>query len=283
MEGVGGGEGAGAVEGTEAARLRNLFNQLDSNSDGRIDAAELTQGLHDMGYAHITADQIAIFLKKSDSSHSGDLTLSEFMEHLGRHEKQLHFVFSSMDSDKSGRVTSAEVKVAFNKLGVPIGLEEAEKLVARLDDDNSLDISFEEWRDYLLFHPSSNMDEIISYWRRESYLNTMDHGEDVGTPGRLRWRAPPFSLAHSLLLLAHCTPSCRLISLSFLDLPNFIWKTISVHTGLDCEAFQRVAVSSSWRVPSPCRDAGVASYFDDIFCVARTFSYLGTSIVVCRN
>ena len=95
------------------------------------------------------------------------------MEHLARHEKQLHFVFSSMDSNKSGRVTSAEVKVglacigttctistlqvAFNKLGINIGVEEAEKLVARLDDDNSLDISFEEWRDYLLFHPSSNM------------------------------------------------------------------------------------------------------------------------------
>ena len=30
---------------------------------------------------------------------------------------------------------------------------EAEKLVARIDDDGSLDISFEEWRDYLMFHP----------------------------------------------------------------------------------------------------------------------------------
>ena len=31
--------------------------------------------------------------------------------------------------------------------------KEAEKLVARIDDDGSLDISFEEWRDYLMFHP----------------------------------------------------------------------------------------------------------------------------------
>ena len=140
----------------------------------------MLQGLDSLGYSHISAEQIALFLKKSDSSHSGDLSLTEFMEHLARHEKQLHFVFSSMDSNKSGRVTSAEVKVgqihsfslrnlqihnvhihlhnvhlqvAFNKLGINIGVEEAEKLVARLDDDNSLDISFEEWRDYLLFHP----------------------------------------------------------------------------------------------------------------------------------
>ena len=63
-----------------------------------------------------------------------------------RHERQLHFVFSKMDSNKSGRVTSTEIKNAFNNLGINIGAEEAEKLVARIDDDNSLDISFEEIR-----------------------------------------------------------------------------------------------------------------------------------------
>ena len=102
-----------------------------------------------------------------------------------------------MDSNKSGRVTSIEIKNAFNNLGINIGAEEAEKLVARIDDDNSLDISFEEWRDYLLFHPSSNMDEIIKYWRRESHLNQgVDHGEDVGTPGErgFCFPCPYFSL-----------------------------------------------------------------------------------------
>ena len=33
---------------------------------------------------------------------------------------------------------------------------------------------------------SSNIDDIIEYWRKESYLNNLDHGEDVGTPGKLR-------------------------------------------------------------------------------------------------
>ena len=69
--------------------------------------------------------------------------------------------------------------------------EEANNLVARIDENGSLDISFEEWRDYLLFHPSSNMDEIIKYWRRESHLNQgVDHGEDVGTPGESGFRFP---------------------------------------------------------------------------------------------
>jgi len=34
--------------------------------------------------------------------------------------------------------------------------------------DNSLDISFEEWRDYLLFHPSAELHDIITHWRHNS-------------------------------------------------------------------------------------------------------------------
>lgn len=35
----------------------------------------------------------------------------------------------------------------------------------RMDKDGTLDISFDEWRDYLLFHPSANLHDIILYWR----------------------------------------------------------------------------------------------------------------------
>lgn len=167
----------------ESNRLKNLFEKLDLNRDGRIDSEELAEGLHNMGYFHISKEQIEMFLQRSDSSMSGDLSLQEFVEYLQKHEKQLHFVFSKLDANKNGRVNSAEIKVAFKNLGISIGVEEAEKLVSRIDDDNSLDISFEEWRDYLMFHPSSNIDDIIEYWRQESYLTQMDHGEDVGTPG----------------------------------------------------------------------------------------------------
>merc|ERR1719312_703837 len=164
----------------DSNRLENLFEKLDLNKDGKIDSEELAEGLYNLGYAHISPQQIQMFLQRSDASRSGDLTLQEFVEYLQKHEKQLHFVFSKLDTNKDGRVTSSEIKVAFKNLGIVISVEEAEKLVSRLDDDNSLDISFEEWRDYLMFHPSSNIDDIIEYWRKESYLSHLDHGEDVG-------------------------------------------------------------------------------------------------------
>ena len=47
----------------------------------------------------------------------------------------------------------------------------------RINEDNSLDISFEEWRDYLLFHPSSDLADIINHWRTHTvsirYMNEL--------------------------------------------------------------------------------------------------------------
>merc|ERR1719516_257056 len=172
-----------AKDVSDKTRLESLFSKLDLNKDGKIDCEELAEGLNNMGYDHISKHQIQKFLQRSDATRSGDLTLKEFVEYLQKHEKQLHFVLFKLDTNKDGRVTSSEIKVAFKNLGIVISVEEAEKLVSRIDDDNSLDISFEEWRDYLLFHPSSNIDDIIEYWRQESYLTQLDHGEDVGTPG----------------------------------------------------------------------------------------------------
>jgi len=169
-----------AKDFSDNTRLESLFSKLDLNKDGKIDCEELAEGLNNMGYDHISKHQIQKFLQRSDATRSGDLTLQEFVDYLQKHEKQLHFVFSKLDTNKDGRVTSSEIKVAFKNLGIVISVEEAEKLVSRLDDDNSLDISFEEWRDYLMFHPSSNIDDIIEYWRKESYLSHLDHGEDVG-------------------------------------------------------------------------------------------------------
>ena len=44
-----------------------------------------------------------MFLQRSDATRSGDLTLQEFIEYLQKHEKQLHFVFSKLDTNKDGR------------------------------------------------------------------------------------------------------------------------------------------------------------------------------------
>ncbi|KAF2359649.1 Mitochondrial substrate/solute carrier [Trinorchestia longiramus] len=48
-----------------------------------------------------------------------------------------------------------------------------------MDKDGTLEISFDEWRDYLLFHPSANLQDIILYWR---HATNLDIGEDLSVP-----------------------------------------------------------------------------------------------------
>ena len=53
--------------------------------------------------------------------------------------------------------------------------EKATELVARIDDNGSLDITFEEWRDYLMFHPSSDIKDVVEYWMDDVYEEDIDN------------------------------------------------------------------------------------------------------------
>ncbi|KAG7313169.1 hypothetical protein JYU34_000262, partial [Plutella xylostella] len=48
-----------------------------------------------------------------------------------------------------------------------------------MDQDGSLNISYDEWRDYLLLAPSTDIHALIHFWRHSTYL---DIGEDMNVP-----------------------------------------------------------------------------------------------------
>jgi len=45
-------------------------------------------------------------------------------------------------------------------------------VVYSMDQDGSLNISFNEWRDFLLYAPSTNLRDIIEYWHHTTVSNT---------------------------------------------------------------------------------------------------------------
>lgn len=42
-----------------------------------------------------------------------------------------------------------------------------------MDQDGSLNISFNEWRDFLLLAPGDNLHDIIKYWRHSTVSNML--------------------------------------------------------------------------------------------------------------
>ncbi|XP_044766770.1 calcium-binding mitochondrial carrier protein SCaMC-2-B isoform X3 [Coccinella septempunctata] len=78
-----------------------------------------------------------------------------------------------------GKIDLEELAGAFKDLGIPLEKAEAKKLLQRMDQDGSLNISFDEWRDFLLLAPSHDIHQLIKYWRHSTYL---DIGEDMNVP-----------------------------------------------------------------------------------------------------
>ncbi|XP_004525262.1 calcium-binding mitochondrial carrier protein SCaMC-3 isoform X2 [Ceratitis capitata] len=157
-------------------RLENLFKRLDRDGNGRIDIHDLSEALREFGLSSVYAEK---FLEQSAINQTGDVGLAEFVFYVREHEKNLRLQFSHLDKNKDGKVDLEELIDAFKDLGLEVDHEEAKNLLARMDQDGSLNISFNEWRDFLLLAPSTDIHDLIKFWRHSTYL---DIGEDLNVP-----------------------------------------------------------------------------------------------------
>uniref|UniRef100_H3D982 EF-hand domain-containing protein n=1 Tax=Tetraodon nigroviridis TaxID=99883 RepID=H3D982_TETNG len=157
-------------------RWAQLFEQLDLNKDGRVDILELQAGLSGQGLSKGSAEKI---VKDGDTNQDGALDFEEFSQYLRAHEKELRIMFSSLDRNKDGKIDAAEIRHSLHTIGVSISLEEATRILQRIDKDGTMSIDWNEWRDHFLFNPLSNMEEVARYWKRSLML---DIGEQLTVP-----------------------------------------------------------------------------------------------------
>ncbi|XP_034453147.1 calcium-binding mitochondrial carrier protein SCaMC-1 isoform X2 [Hippoglossus hippoglossus] len=170
-----GGESPGPDHDREKS-YAELFDQLDLNKDGRIDIVELRTGLAGRGLSRGSFDRI---VQTGDTNHDGVLDFEEFTQYLRTHEKQLKLMFSRLDRNNDGQVDAAEIQHCLRTIGVDISHEEATRILLRIDKDGTMTIDWNEWRDYFLFKPITNMEDVARYWKRSMML---DIGEQLTVP-----------------------------------------------------------------------------------------------------
>ncbi|KAJ6657661.1 hypothetical protein lerEdw1_002162 [Lerista edwardsae] len=145
-------------------RWASLFEQLDTNKDGRVDINELREGLARMGMdagAHAEQD----ILREGDTDHDGELNFEEFAHYLQERERKLLLMFHSLDRNCDGQIDVGEIQQTFHSLGVYISLQQAEKILHSIDKDGTMTIDWHEWRDHFILNPLENMEEIVHYWK----------------------------------------------------------------------------------------------------------------------
>uniref|UniRef100_A0A3P8WAC6 Calcium-binding mitochondrial carrier protein SCaMC-1-like n=1 Tax=Cynoglossus semilaevis TaxID=244447 RepID=A0A3P8WAC6_CYNSE len=151
---------------------QDLFEKLDTNKDGKVDVAELREGLKAMGIFRQGAAQKIV--SSGDQNKDGCLDFGEFTRYLKDHEKQLRLTFKSLDRNNDGRIDATEIQQSLAELGMDISREDAQKILHSMDIDGSMMVDWNEWREHFLFYPGHDLEEIIRYWKHSSVLDIGD-------------------------------------------------------------------------------------------------------------
>ncbi|KAM7418755.1 hypothetical protein PAMA_016062 [Pampus argenteus] len=157
-------------------RWAELFDELDLNKDGHIDITELRTGLAGRGLSRASLEKL---VEAGDTNQDGVLDFEEFTQYLRTHEKELNLMFRSLDRNNDGRIDAAEIQHSLHAVGVNISLEAATRILQSIDKDGTMTIDWNEWRDYFLFKPITNMEDVARYWKRSMML---DIGEQLTVP-----------------------------------------------------------------------------------------------------
>uniref|UniRef100_A0A665VBE7 Solute carrier family 25 member 24 n=1 Tax=Echeneis naucrates TaxID=173247 RepID=A0A665VBE7_ECHNA len=150
-----------------------LFAQLDTNRDGKVDVSELKAGLTAMGFK-IGKGVAQKIVSSGDQDKDDKLDFSEFSKYLKEHEKKLQLTFKSLDKNNDGRIDFMEIKQSLADLGVEVTKEDAKKILKSIDVDGTMTVDWNEWREHFLFNPATNLQEIIRYWKHSTVLDIGD-------------------------------------------------------------------------------------------------------------
>ncbi len=81
-------------------------------------------------------------------------------------------LFKDIDLNDDGKIDESELVHAFERAGVEVDQAEVLKLVHRIKEKNdllkngeALELNFEEFRDYLLLHPTDSLQDLMKSWR----------------------------------------------------------------------------------------------------------------------
>ncbi|KAK7735249.1 hypothetical protein SLS53_007639 [Cytospora paraplurivora] len=208
-------------------RVEGLWKQLDPQGTGELDVKGLQKGLHKIDHPLQNADDMLREMVRSlDTNRDGKIQYEEFRVFVEAAERQLLLLFNSIDRDQDGRVGKDELGAAFQKAGITVPKRRLAGFFDEIDINHDGYISFDEWRDFLLFMPAhahaSPLAVALSYYSSIVTMNAEGDSmvadetlEGLGTTGFLL-----HTLFGSILRLAQPAPLDQSPSVNTTEAPQ---------------------------------------------------------------
>ena len=172
-------------------KLKETFNQFDSNKDGKVSVEELAEGIKKLDLG-LTENQIYDFICSSDENQDGEISYKEFSERFGVHFNQqfcseslkkifaklsekfldLKSIFKNLDKNKDGKIDFNEFQSSLVNCGFKFDSNQSKELFQFID---------------------SNKKGFITYDALKSSFSVVDSNEDI-------WASQIFSSIRTILL-----------------------------------------------------------------------------------
>ncbi|SPQ20336.1 ef2e8f01-a678-410d-b25d-0e303925158c [Thermothielavioides terrestris] len=138
-------------------RVEELWKKLDPAGHGELDLKGLQKGLRRIDHPLKNADEmLKDIISAVDTSGDGKIQYEEFRVFVEAAERQLLQLFRSIDRDKDGRLNKEELQAAFRRAGLSVPKRRLSGFFDEIDLNHDGFITFDEWRDFLLFMPTNH-------------------------------------------------------------------------------------------------------------------------------
>ncbi|GAV69959.1 EF_hand_5 domain-containing protein [Cephalotus follicularis] len=130
--------------------LQKVFDQFDANKDGKISATELGAVLKSLGSTY-TESEIERVMEDIDTDRDGYINLEEFAaicrssSSSSSPSTELKDAFDLYDQDKNGLISSSELHLVLNRLGMKCSFDDCTRMITSVDSDGDGNVNFQEF------------------------------------------------------------------------------------------------------------------------------------------
>ncbi|KAH6996961.1 mitochondrial carrier domain-containing protein [Ilyonectria destructans] len=174
--------GFGESQNQRDARVEELWASLEPERTGELDLKGLKKGLRKIDHPMKNADEmLKRIMGEVDQDRDGKIQYEEFRTFVGKAERQLFALFRTIDKDGNGKLDKAELQAAFKNGGLTVSNRRLAEFFDDVDLNHDGFITFDEWRNFLLFMPphdhDSQLHAVLSFYY--SVVSVTPEGDSI--------------------------------------------------------------------------------------------------------